>query len=230
MRNTSDLCSYVEMLEQQQSQLVAGLRDLYSRLQNGQAWPGQPLREAQSGHPLTHDILERLDLLHSTGEGSSNYDGFEEDCNKMQQKLLESGAPFTHRRGSISSNSDHGHSSSSRSSYDGTPPTKSIPYIDPFARNNAPPTPPMTSSFPRQSQIFMGTGALDPTALSQAPAWSAEPMMMDDTMYNFDTFTSFNSEPMILDPLSYQSNPPMPDWTDTNDLDFNTFIHSQVGA
>ena len=37
--------SYVELLEQQQVQLVAGLRDLYTRLQNGQSWPGQPLRE-----------------------------------------------------------------------------------------------------------------------------------------------------------------------------------------
>ena len=85
------------MLEQQQTQLVAGLRELYSRLQNGQGWPGQPLREAQGGHPLTHDILERLDLLHSS-EGGGHYEGFEEDCNRMQQKLLERGAPYTRRR------------------------------------------------------------------------------------------------------------------------------------
>merc|ERR1712029_1246389 len=54
---------YVEMLEQQQSQLVAGLRELYSKLRDGQPWPGAPLREAHGGHPLTHDILERLELL-----------------------------------------------------------------------------------------------------------------------------------------------------------------------
>ncbi|KAF2660668.1 C6 transcription factor-like protein [Lophiostoma macrostomum CBS 122681] len=242
---------YVEMLEQQQTQLVAGLRDLYTRLQSGQSWPGQPLREAQGGHPLTHDILERLDLLHSTGESSSNYDGFEEDCNKMQQKLLENGAPYTHRRGSMSSNSDHGHTSSSGSSYGGTPTTKSIPYIDPFSRNKAPPTPPMNSPFPRQSQIvpqikqetpmvsstFMNTGALDPSALTR-PAWSTEPMMMDEpmdfstkSMYTFDSFTNFDSNAMMLDPCVISpANPMMPDWNDPNDLDFSSFIHNPVGA
>ncbi|KAK7178195.1 hypothetical protein PSPO01_15761 [Paraphaeosphaeria sporulosa] len=67
------------MLEQQQTQLVAGLRELYGRLRNGQCWPGQPLCDAQSGHPLTHDILERLDLLHSSNHESSVHKGFEED-------------------------------------------------------------------------------------------------------------------------------------------------------
>ncbi|KAF2793690.1 hypothetical protein K505DRAFT_325306 [Melanomma pulvis-pyrius CBS 109.77] len=237
---------YVEMLEQQQTQLVAGLRELYSRLQGGQAWPGQPLREAQSGHPLTHDILERLDLLHSTGDGN-NYEGFEEDCNRMQQKLLDRGAPYTHRRGSVSSDSDHGHTSSS-SSYGGTPTTKSIPYADPFAKHNAPPTPPMNSPFPRQSQIvspvkqeapmapYMNAGALDPSALSRS-AWSGE-MMMDEPMdfsnkglYTYDTFNNFDSNAMMLDPLVINpSGPMMPDWNDTNDLDFSNFINNPVGA
>lgn len=240
---------YVEMLEQQQTQLVAGLRELYSRLQNGQGWPGQPLREAQGGHPLTHDILERLDLLHSS-EGGGHYEGFEEDCNRMQQKLLERGAPYTRRRGSVSSDSEHGHTSSS-SSYSGTPTTKSMPFSDPFARNNAPPTPPMNSPFPRQSQIaptvkqeapmvsstFMNTGALDPSQLSR-PAWTAEPMMMDDpvdfngkSMYAFDTFSNFDSNTMILDPLVINpAGPMMPDWNDPGDLDFSSFIQNPIGA
>ena len=183
--------SYVEMLEQQQSQLVAGLRELYNRLQTGQGWPGQPLREAQGGHPLTHDILERLDLLHASSDSNGNYEGFEEDCSRMQQKLLDQGAAFTHRRGSVSSDSDHGHTSSS-SSYSGTPTTKSLSFADPFARNNAPPTPPMNSPFPRQSQIappikqeaplvsptFMNTGALEPSSLTRSQ-WVGEPMMME---------------------------------------------------
>jgi hypothetical protein len=130
------------MLEQQQTQLVAGLRELYSMLQSGQSWPGAPLREASGGYPLTHDILERLDLLHSSDAGS-NYEGFEEDCNRMQQKLLERGAPYTRRRGSTSSDSEHGHVSSP-SSYSGTPTTKPAPFTDPFPRHNAPPTPPST--------------------------------------------------------------------------------------
>lgn len=242
---------YVEMLEQQQSQLVAGLREMYSRLQSGQGWPGAPLRDAQNGHPLTHDILERLDLLHPSGDHGSNYEGFEEDCGKMQQKLLERGATYTHRRGSISSNSDHGHSSSSGSSYSGTPTTKSLPYSDAFARNRSPPTPPMNSPFPRQSQIapqvkqeapmvssnFMNVGALDPSALSRQ-TWTAEPMLMDDSldfgakpMYAFETYSNFDSNAMLLDPYVINPHgPALQDWNDPTDLDFSNFIQNSVGA
>jgi hypothetical protein len=112
--STTELTSgrYVEMLEQQQTQLVAGMQELYNRLQRGKGWPGQPLREVSGGHPLTHDILERLDLLHPSSDNSSNYEGFEEDCNRMQRRLLERGALFNQRRGSASSDSDHGHNPS----------------------------------------------------------------------------------------------------------------------
>jgi len=239
---------YVEMLEQQQTQLVAGLRELYSRLQKGESWPGQPLRESSGGHPLTHDILERLDLLHSSGDNSSNYEGFEEDCNRMQQKLLERGAPFTRRRGSVSSDSEHGHASTT-SSYEGTPTTKSFGFDSPFARHKAPPTPPMNSPFPRQSQVvspvkqespmvsptFMNAGALDPTALSQTP-WMNDTVMMDEPidfgkpMYGFDNFASYDPN-MMMDPLSIHPNDPMmPDWNSTTDLDFSSFIQNPVGA
>lgn len=239
---------YVEMLEQQQAQLVAGLRELYTRLQTGQSWPGQPLREAQNGHPLTHDILDRLDLLHGPSENSNNYEGFEEDCSRMQHKLLERGAPLSRRRGSVSSDSEHGHTSSP-SSYSGTPTTKQFPFSDPFARNNAPPTPPMNSPFPRQSQMiapikqespmgsstFMHTGALDPSSLSRA-AWMNDSMMMEEPvdfskpMYGFESFNNYD-QIMMVDPMSMNPNDPMmPDWNSTSDLDFNNFIHNPVGA
>lgn len=235
---------YVEMLEQQQAQLVAGLRELYSRLQSGQGWPGQPLPEAQGGHPLTHDILERLDLLHPTSDTGSNYEGFEEDCSRMQQRLLERGAGYIHRRGSVSSDSEHGHASSS-SSY-GTPTTKSMPFNDPFARNGAPPTPPMNSPFPRQSQItstvksdtpfisttFMRSG-LDPSNLIRS-SWAAEPSMLDESpidfkyLSTFDSPMSYDPTAMALDPFSMNASstgPMMPDWNDPSDLDFNNFIN-----
>lgn len=240
---------YVEMLEQQQTQLVAGLRELYSRLQKGGSWPGQPLRESSGGHPLTHDILERLDLLHSSSESSSNYEGFEDDCNKMQQKLLERGAPYNHRRGSVSSDSEHGHASSP-SSFNGTPTTRSFAFASPFARNNAPPTPPMNSPFPRQSQMvsppvkqesmmvsttFMDTSALDPSSLSRT-AWLNDSMMMDDPvdfskpMYGFDSFATYD-QTMMVDPLALNPNDPMmPDWNNPNELDFNSFIHNPIGT
>lgn len=239
---------YVEMLEQQQAQLVAGLRELYTRLQSGQGWPGQPLREAQNGHPLTHDILERLDLLHGSSENGSNYEGFEEDCSRMQHKLLERGAPLSRRRGSVSSDSEHGHTSSP-SSYSGTPTTRQFPFTDPFARNNAPPTPPMNSPFPRQSQViapikqespmvsstFMRTGALDPSSLSRA-AWTNDSMMMEEPvdfskpMYGFENFNNYD-QIMMVDPISMDPNDPMmPDWNNTSDLDFSNFIQNPIGA
>jgi hypothetical protein len=244
----ADLNRYVEMLEQQQTQLVAGLRELYTRLQRGESWPGQPLREASGGHPLTHDILERLDLLHSSNDNGSNYEGFEEDCNRMQQKLLERGAPFTRRRGSVSSDSEHGQTSSN-SSYGGTPVTRSFAFDTPFVRNNAPPTPPMNSPFPRQSQMvtpvkqespmvsstFMNTGALDPSALSRT-AWMNDAIMMDEPvdfskpMYGYDSFGY--DQTMMLDTIAINPNDPMmPDWNSTSDLDFSNFIQQHpVGA
>lgn len=242
----TDPTSYVEMLEQQQTQLVAGLRELYTRLQQGQGWPGAPLREAQGGHPLTHDILERLDLLHAPNDGASNYEGFEDDCNRMQQKLLERGAPYTRRRGSVSSDSEHDHASTN-SSYGGTPTTKTMPFTDPFNRPNAPPTPPMNSPFPRQSQIvspvkqeapLLSNGfmhpALDPATLSRTN-WQSDAMVMDDNIdfskpiYGFDSFGNFDQTTMMLDPIVV-NDPAMPDWNTPNDLDFSSFIHNQVGA
>lgn len=236
------------MLEQQQGQLVAGLRELYSRLQRGESWPGQPLQETAAGHPLTHDILERLDLLHASGDSNNHYEGFEEDCNRMQQRLIEGGAPFTQRRASVSSESDHGHPSSN-SSYNGTPTTRSFAYESPFARHNAPPTPPMNSPFPQQSQAmspikqeavmasppFIGSSVMDPAALSRAPWMNESSMMMDDTidfkpMYGFDNFAAYDHN-MMVDTVAISPNDPMmPDWNTHNELDFSSFIQNPVGA
>ncbi|KAH8724647.1 hypothetical protein GQ44DRAFT_617692 [Phaeosphaeriaceae sp. PMI808] len=239
---------YVEMLEQQQTQLVAGLRELYNRLQQGESWPGPPLCESSGGHPLTHDILERLDLLHPSSNHGNNYEGFEEDCSRMQQRLVEQGAPFTRRRGSVSSESDHGHASSI-SSYGGTPTTKSFALDSPFARHNAPPTPPMNSPFPRQSQIvpavkqespmisstFMSTGVLDPSTLSR-PIWLNDSMMMDEPvdfskpMYGYDSFAGYDQS-MMMDTMAINpSDPMMPDWSGNTDLDFSSFIQNPVGV
>lgn len=113
------------MLEQQQSQLVAGLQETYRRLLNAQIWPGAPLAE-HNGNPLTHDILAGLNLLEMKQDGSGELEEFEEDCQKLQQRLVSNGAPYVGRRGSFSSESDHDPShhharNSSRSSLHGTP-------------------------------------------------------------------------------------------------------------
>lgn len=239
---------YVEMLEQQQTQLVAGLRELYSRLQRGESWPGQPLREASGGHPLTHDILERLDLLHPSSDQISNYQGFEEDCNRMQQKLLDRGVDYTRRRGSVSSDSEHGHASSN-SSGGGTPTTRSFSFDDPMFRTHAPPTPPMNGSFPRQSQLvipvkeeppmvtttFMSTGALDPSTLSRT-AWTGDSMMTDEPvdfgkpMYGFEHFAGFDPC-MIVDTIAINPcDPMMPDWNSNTELDFGSYIQNPIGV
>ncbi|KAI0606035.1 C6 transcription factor (Fcr1) [Pyrenophora tritici-repentis] len=239
---------YVEMLEQQQSQLVAGLRELYTRLQRGESWPGQPLQETASGYPLTHDILERLDLLNSPSENGTHYEGFEEDCSRMQQRLLEGGAPYTRRRISVSSESDHGHASSS-SSYNGTPTTRSVALESPFARNTAPPTPPMNSPFPRQSEIvqpikqepqmaspvFMSSGAMDPSTLSRAPWMNDSTIMMDDSidfkpMYEFDSYGNYDQSMMVDTIAMNPSDPMMPDWNTHSDMDFTTFIQNPARA
>ncbi|CEL03930.1 hypothetical protein ASPCAL05067 [Aspergillus calidoustus] len=54
---------YVEILEQQQSWLVCGLRQLYKLSIQGKSWPGERLKEDDNGYPLTHDVLSRLGAL-----------------------------------------------------------------------------------------------------------------------------------------------------------------------
>jgi hypothetical protein len=79
------------MLERQQSQLVAGVRSMYKKLVDNEGWPGTPLHEQTEGHPLTHDILDRLNVLHMTEDKPES---FEEDLETLQRRLLERGAPF----------------------------------------------------------------------------------------------------------------------------------------
>ena len=158
----------------------------------------------------------------------------------MQQKLLDGGAPYTHRRGSVSSDSDHGHTPSS-SSYGGTPATKSIRYSNTFARHKALPTPPMNITPIKQENTMISymnkAGGLDPSVLSHQ-VWTGEAIMMDEpinfgseVMYTYDTFNNFDSNTMMLDPLVINlAEPMMSGRNDTNDLDFSNFINNPVGA
>ena len=232
------------MLEQQQTQLVAGLRELYRRMQSGEGWPGHPLHDGPGGHPLTHDILDRLDLLHMKGENGQHYEGFEEDCSVLQRRLVEGGAPYLQRRGSVSSNSDHGHQSTA-SSYN-SPAVPNLTFKDPFSRNVAPPTPPMTDSpFLGQAQLnspvkppssqftmpgMLQTGyapaTLMPSTFTQPPMMD-DPMMMDaiDSPMSYDGSAMFGQFP-AQGPTS--NNFSMTDWSEPNDLDFNSFISATV--
>lgn len=136
------------MLEQQQTQLVACVREMYRLLQNGERWPGEPLRLAHHGQPLTHDILERLNLLEVKGEGGSTHNGFEEDLSVLERRAMM-GESATRKRSrrkeSVSSDSDHEHHSPT-SPY-GTPVSQTQDYRKSFSHGHvrAPPTPPSTT-------------------------------------------------------------------------------------
>jgi hypothetical protein len=95
------------MLEQQQSQLVSGLQEMYRRLQTAGVWNGESLKDSNNGQPLTHDILKSLGLLEPKHDGSGEMEMFEEDPSKLQSRLLSEGAGFAARRSSLSSDSDH---------------------------------------------------------------------------------------------------------------------------
>lgn len=72
------------MLEQQQTQLVNGLRELYQRALDSDNWVGMPLKRAPNGFPLTHDILERMGALKI--DASDDYEPFEDDFEALQRK------------------------------------------------------------------------------------------------------------------------------------------------
>ena len=128
------------MLEQQQSQLVAGIQQLYELTQKGHTWIGPPLKESTNGHPLTHDILDRLGVLKQ--EGLSGDEPFEEDLNSLQHKLIASGAPYMHRQESSDGLSENGHS----------PVSEAVPPKRPrHSIGRLPLTPPMDTSRPRNN-------------------------------------------------------------------------------
>lgn len=162
------------MLEQQQTQLVSGLQEMYTRLLAANAWSGPALSES-NGHPLTHDILAALDLLESKNDGSGEMETFEEDCQKLQSKLIAEGAGFTQRRGSFSSDSEHSQHGHARSVSHSTP-TLSKPAV--FKDNfnfSAPPSPPADPSplpAPRHRQSFPPA---QPSPLQQSSPLASDP-------------------------------------------------------
>jgi hypothetical protein len=221
------------MLEQQQAQLVTGLRELYRRLQAGEDWPGMPLKEYHGGHPLTHDILERLDLLHSTGDAPIKHEGFDEDLALLQRRCMrENGSPL-HRKRSPSEESEPGLTSSA-SSHGISSPAQSMSFVDSFSQNSSPQTPsldspflpPSRNSLPSKAQQYAmppmnQAGAINPMQLLQTQQWmgpqqsSLEQMEMDTFSYNL----SMSYEPQGFSSYSAQTSEPT-FWPDP----FNDFI------
>ncbi|KAI9759144.1 MAG: hypothetical protein M1835_000447 [Candelina submexicana] len=213
---------YVEMLEQQQTQLITGLQELYKRTQNGQGWKGRPLENNADGHPLTHDILYRLGALKSNANSSP--ESFEENLNAIQQHLIDSGADFAPRQDTPDSEVD-------------VPPTlydnfgsQRIPFSSPFGTHQAPPTPPMRNSYPshvqtRQAplQYASPTNAsicMSPADLQQQPWPLRSQLSYDDSLditgkVSFLAGTGFQSiQPSYPLQAGMSSPCQLPDWTE----------------
>jgi hypothetical protein len=239
---------YVEMLEQQQSQLVAGIREMYKKLLSGESWPGSPLQDGQEGHPLTHDILERLDVLHMTGDNPVKSESFEDDLSLLQERLIEGGASYVHhhRQGSVSSDSEPGlaHTDSPH----GTPVSQSLSSFSdsypPRRKRSSPHTPPHThtnrmshSSKRKHHQL----PELQQQETESIQLWQEPWVMQSPEMANVDG-NFFNStydamdmcNPLSVNPLTAPtlSNFPqgsMGGWP-SQDPDFDLFMRSGYHA
>jgi hypothetical protein len=222
------------MLEQQQTQLVSGLRELYRRLQTGESWPGKPLKNVSGGHPLTHDILDRLDLLHSTNDTPIKHEGFEDDLSILQQRCVEStGSPIMKRKKSISEESEPGLTSDS--SHGISSPARTMSFAESFAEKQSPTTPPQDIPYFQAPQLSPRTKyeqqpyhvntvptiaqkrGLDPMQLLQQN-WQLQPNFSDQPM-DIDMFptsyaqTSFDS--LLYNPYPVQGQDLM--WGEMND-------------
>ncbi|KAI9685431.1 MAG: hypothetical protein M1822_004562 [Bathelium mastoideum] len=243
---------YVEMLEQQQTQLVAGLQDMYRRLSTGEQWPGSALTDGPNGHPLTHDILARLDLLQPREDGSHQHEGFEEDCGRLQRRLLDAGAPFIKRRGSISSDSEEHEQQqlspiSNDTSY-ATTPTSAPPhrptFTHPFANNSAPMTPPSSSQspvpfVPQLNTTFKNScepqvsniqpAALHPAGLQDAwvPSTISTNMTFEDNISNMelDSFSPYDFTGVNFESAMATSTPGVMGFGSTGPLLMHEFVN-----
>lgn len=169
------------MLESQQTQLVAGLQELYRRLQTGDGWVGSPLKESTRGQPLTHDILERLGALKQ--DNKSGIDHFEDDYEVLQSMLFANGAGAMQRE----------HSFDTLSEADSTPTfpmsthSRMASYPNSFSHTHLPPTPPVGSPHPRvmktssplKAEMSMSTN----NVLGQ-DQWQMDPMDFSEMEYS----------------------------------------------
>lgn len=187
------IARYVEMLENQQSQLVSGLQELYKRTQTGQGWTGSPLKETSHGAPLTHDILERLGALKQ--DGHSTGDVFDEDLTSMQQRLIANGAGFMARDNSSDSDSEAGQSPMFEQM------SQKPVFSDPFSMHGFPPTPPNQSPYPQAARTVPSKmqsytqPRIDQTSMNpqfmHRHTWGSSAAGFDDSM-DMDFITSFD--------------------------------------
>jgi hypothetical protein len=223
------------MLEQQQALLVAGLRELYRRLNAGEGWPGVALNEATNGHPHTHDILERLDLLHMQTEDHVMTDGFEKDPEAMQQKFIYSDASLIRRRGSMSSSSVHNHEDhDSPLSYTPTS-AHSLQFSEAIPSYRAPPMAPTSTQLSTAKPIsttfpqLMRSG-IEASTFARFVLTAQNPAIVSNNSMDFIPYESpIGYDMMVYPTLGHQapqmmSQVPMPDFNDPIDTDLTNFI------
>jgi hypothetical protein len=73
---------YVEMLERQQKQLIAGVQLLYRKVTSGEPWVGDKPLEYDN-QPRIHDVLAALDLLQPPQESDLQIQDFETYCSSL---------------------------------------------------------------------------------------------------------------------------------------------------
>jgi len=197
------------------------------------------LSSLREGYVITPPRWARL--LHSAGDGSSNYEGFEEDCSGLQRRLLNDGAAYTCRRPSISSGSEHSFASSTSSLE--TPPSQPLQLSNSFVQNGAPPTlptPPTQSPVQRQSHLASAVKAFPQfvmpsiiqTDLNSAnlmrSQWVTQAPPIDDSLDSLacDSPVSFDGL-MPSNSLPTTTNSPlaMMEWT-SHEVDFSDFTRA----
>ncbi|KAK5072266.1 Fluconazole resistance protein 1 [Exophiala xenobiotica] len=189
---------YVEMLENQETQLVQGLQELYSRVNNGEGWTGAPLREI-NGLPLIYDILDRLGALKH--DGQAHVAQFEEDFLTLQRRMIAEGAGYMQR----------GMSFDTKFEADQPPLFDPSAYHKPaFVKSFSsqfPPTPPMDrpllSPVKTSSPLKTYTYTSTPQLTQQVP-WQAEPLELEGLDLNFANKPSFFNTNMQNMPLAPQ--------------------------
>ena len=211
------------MLEQQQLQLVNGLQELYERLVNNQGWKGEPLENSNSGHPLTHDILERLGALKL--DSQINYEMFEDNVDAMRKRLIADGALPMQRPSSAESEYDQSQSSFA----DPTSPIFSEP-LQTFQQ--FPPTPPSQSPQFQSSQnlrvfptpVKMETNMDSDVLQFQQNPWIQPPLVCGEHVdfLPFNTASAYDN----MRSLQHGANPCLPtsSWIedDLGAFDMNT--------
>lgn len=181
------------MLESQQSQLVAGLQELYRRLQTGEGWVGTPLKESTRGAPLTHDILERLGALKS--DNKSGLDHFEDNYEALQSMLFANGAGSMQREASFETNSEAGHSPTlemgSRS--------RMSSYSHSFPGVHFPPTPPVGSPHPfpiKTSSPLKAEMTISTSTIPNQEQWPLDTLDYSEMEYNMTYESPINDSQM----------------------------------